>query len=569
MLKPRLHLRRSTPIRFCDTADPLPPASATTAEPHAGPPRFVGWGDINAFFGLALDNLACLVLAVGLLAGAFQFPAEFALRSMIPGTALGVLFGDLVYTAMAVRLARRLGRDVTAMPLGLDTPSTIGMVLFVLGPAFRDALDKGASQEAAATLAWHIGICSLAISGVFKLLCAAGASWARRLLPRAGLLGSLTAIALVLISFLPLLDVFESPAAGMVALIVILAGLVARMQLPQRIPGALAAVALGSLVYYGLKAAGLATAHAAAGAPAVWLPTDWQAAWRCEWFGALTASLEYLPFVIPFALATVIGGIDCAESASAAGDDYHTGAVIAVEGLATLLAACCGGVIQTTPYIGHPAYKAMGGRAGYTLATALLIGSAGVVGYFATLYAWLPGAAVYPILIFIGLEITSQSFLATPSKHYPAVALACVPAMAYLVTIFADQLMQQSGKTVDDFAAPLGPQLQTLHVLASGFIVTSLLWASMLAALIDHRPRAAAAYLAIAGVCSLFGVIHSSLRGSPLAFPWDLPPMPHVAAGQTPLRMAAAYGGAALLLVVWSLFAQPSPPNDGSLPNHD
>ena len=44
------------------------------------------------------------------------------------------------------------------------------------------------------------------------------------------------------------------------------------------------------------------------------------------------------------------------------------------------------------------------------------------------LFDWLPQAAMFPILVFVGLEITSQSFHATPRKHYPAVALAIVPA---------------------------------------------------------------------------------------------------------------------------------------------
>ena len=88
-------------------------------------------GDLNAFFGLMLDNVTNLVLLTVLLDG-FQhngvpFPRAFIFSHMIPGTALGVMFGDLVYTWMARRLARRTGRtDVTAMPLGLDTPSTIG-----------------------------------------------------------------------------------------------------------------------------------------------------------------------------------------------------------------------------------------------------------------------------------------------------------------------------------------------------------------------------------------------------------------------------------------------------------
>ena len=94
-------------------------------------------GDVNAFFGLMLDNIAVMVLMVSLLVGGFGFDANFALTYMIPGTALGVLVGDLAFTWMAFRLARQSGRsDVTAMPLGLDTPSTFGSVLFVVGPAF-------------------------------------------------------------------------------------------------------------------------------------------------------------------------------------------------------------------------------------------------------------------------------------------------------------------------------------------------------------------------------------------------------------------------------------------------
>ncbi len=87
-----------------------------------------------------------------------------------------------------------------------------------------------------------------------------------------------------------------------------------------------------------------------------------------------------LPVAIPLALATVVGGIDCTESAAAAGDDYPTGRIIAVEGLATVVGGLFGGVIQSTPYIGHPAYKAMGARAGYTLATALFVGARGDFG---------------------------------------------------------------------------------------------------------------------------------------------------------------------------------------------
>lgn len=98
-------------------------------------------GDVNAFFGLMLDNLTGLFLVVILLSG-FGFPTEFAISALVPGTALGVLVGDLAFVYFAFRLARKNNSsDVTAMPLGLDTPSVFGVCLLILGPSFRQGVD--------------------------------------------------------------------------------------------------------------------------------------------------------------------------------------------------------------------------------------------------------------------------------------------------------------------------------------------------------------------------------------------------------------------------------------------
>ncbi|MEX0939412.1 MAG: permease [Pirellulales bacterium] len=529
--------------------------------------RWATAGDVNAFFGLMLDNIADLFLTVSLLAGFFEFPATFAFHYMIPGTAIGVLVGDLVFSAMAFRLARRTGRqDVTAMPLGLDTPSTFGMAFFVLGPAFLAAKAAGLSPEEAARHTWHIGICAIFVSGLFKLLCALGSNWIRRVIPRAGLLGSLAAIALVLISFLPLLEIMRSPLVGLVALAVILTTLVARVELPARVPGALGALLVGTAMFYLMRWLNLPLGEVEVAAlnpaDALW-PVAWLEVFRFEWLSAMDDTLRYLPIVLPFALATVVGGIDCTESAAAAGDEYDTGRIVAVEGAATLLAALCGGVIQTTPYIGHPAYKAMGGRAAYTIATALFVGSAGVCGYFAYFYEFIPKPAIYPILIFIGLEITAQSFHATPRKHYAAVALACTPAMAALVVIYSDKLLGAAGLSIDDLAPPLAAEIQSLRVVSNGFIVTSLLWASWLAALIDRRLVMAAAYAGTAAACSLFGLIHSPVAGAALVLPWSLPEnVPQAALGQTPVYLAAGYAAVAMLLLAWAGWRGSAAPED-------
>jgi AGZA family xanthine/uracil permease-like MFS transporter len=527
------------------------PSPAPSHDPQAY--RWAGPGDVNAFFGLCLDNLADLVLAVSLLAAAFGYPAQFAVSHLVPGTAIGVVVGDLVFTWMAFRLARRTGRtDVTAMPLGLDTPSTFGMVFFVIGPAYAAALASGMDQEPAARHAWHVGMCAIVASGVFKMLCSLVAGPIRRLVPRAGLLGSLAAIALALITFLPLLEIFGSPLVGLVALGVVLASLTARIPFPGAIPGALAALVVGGLIHAIGVGAGwiqVGDGHAAIDPRAALWPTEWLSATSFAWLEAWPDTIKYLPIVIPFALGTVVGGIDCTESAAAAGDEYDTASIIAVEGLATIVAGACGGVIQTTPYIGHPAYKAMGGRAAYTLATAAFIGIAGLTGTFAYLYQAIPGPAILPILVFIGLEITAQSFHATPQRHYPAVAIACVPALAALVAIQADKLVAAGAVP----AGPLARELFSIRLLSSGFIVTSLLWAGLVAALIDHRLRVAAAWCLAAAAATLCGVIHSPFPDGRLFLPWSVGSLPAEAAGRGPLVLAAAYALLAALFAAWSM----------------
>ncbi|HUG70082.1 MAG TPA: methyltransferase domain-containing protein [Pirellulaceae bacterium] len=442
------------------------------------------------------------------------------------------------------------------MPLGLDTPSTFGMVFFVLGPAFLQAKEQ-MSVENAALYTWHVGICAIFVSGLFKTACAFGANWVRRVVPRAGLLGSLTAVALVLISFLPLIEILHYPVVGFLALAIVLTTLVARIRVPGRIPGALAATLVAGTVYYLMVGFNVIQhdwdqfEQARQGL----LPYEWLSVFRFEWVAVLPDSLQYLPIVIPFALGTVIGGIDCTESAAAAGDDFDTRQVIGVEAFATIVASLCGGVIQTTPYIGHPAYKAMGGRAAYTLATALFVGGAGLFGYFGYLYAIIPKATVFPILVFVGLEITAQSFQATAKRHYTAIVLACVPALAALALIFIDKIfgeLRAQGIAIESLSESLQIELHTVRILASGFIVTSLLWGSGLAAIIDRRLNVGAVYFGIAAVCSFFGIIHSPLPGSPMFLPWDL----DAASLETPLQFGGGYLLTAVLLLGWHRWCQ-------------
>jgi AGZA family xanthine/uracil permease-like MFS transporter len=190
----------------------------------------------------------------------------------------------------------------------------------------------------------------------------------------------------------------------------------------------------------------------------------------------------------------------------------------------------------------------MGGRAGYTLATAIFVGAAGLFGWFTHLFGWLPEAAAFPILVFVGIEISGQSFRATPQRHFPAVALAILPALAYLALIPLEQSL--AGRAIP---TTLATAVQSLRCLANGFVVTGLLWASALAALIDGKLLRSAGCLTFAAVFALFGIIHSPLQQAVIAWPqWVLAQMPRDPSirCQSPYHWAAAYGLAALLLLL-------------------
>lgn len=488
------------------------------------PHRWFVSGDFNGFFGLLVDNLAVMAFLSSVLVGLFKFPADIVYTRMFPGTAFGVLVGDGIYTWMAIRLARRTGRDdVTAMPLGIDTPTTIGMALLVLGPAFVSYKQAGLDEHAAALATWHLGMACMIVMGVLKFVLSFAGSWVGRVIPRAGLLGSIAGIALMLIGFLPILEVLKVPVVGFVGLGIVLYSTVAKGRLPGNIPGVLAAVLAGVLLYYVLGPSGLVgPGYHVPGALTLRfaLPTP-----SLGFVSGLRDTVTYLPLILPFGLLMVIGGINVAESARAAGDDYSTRDVLLTEALATVVAGVCGGVAQTTPYIGHPAYKKMGSRAGYTLLTGLFVGVGGILGYMSSLVELVPLAVLAPILVFVSIDITAQAFEASPARHSAAVAFAFFPAIARMLAI---KLGDPTYVSADAFTHLLSsnregfPELGVIVALGNGFIITSMIWAAFLVGLVDGRSRSALLALLVGAVLTFFGVIHSVEPSGSIYLPWAL-----------------------------------------------
>jgi AGZA family xanthine/uracil permease-like MFS transporter len=478
-------------------------------------------GELNGFVGLLLDNLAVLLLVLVLCTPHTGFYLSFVVGRMIPGTAVGVLVAGLVATLLAARTGRK---DATAIPMGLDTPTAVAVALLVLLPTLREQQSATHDHMLASFHAWHVGAVCIVFLGVIKLCLAPLGGWLRSILPRAALLGALTALTVPLLVFLPMVrEIGASPLVGLPVLaLVLFAFQGTRSDKANGAPLALIAVLAGLVIYVGVFGLGVSLGIPLArplgfhivpntGEPLPWLPEQaYQWAW---WQNVLSDALTKLPLLVPFALNTVVGALECVESAKAEGDEYGTGWVLSAEAISTIVAGALGGVVQTTPYFGHPAYKTLQAGKWYPTLTGLflvLLSATGAAVYF---YAFIPPVVIFPVVVFIGLQTAARSLAAIPARHYPAVALAGVPTLAYLALILVN-LAHSSPPTEEGTGL-----LVTLRALASGFVLTSLLWGAMLATLLDGQIVRSAGVLVVLAIFAGLGLVHATSPKETLAWP--------------------------------------------------
>jgi AGZA family xanthine/uracil permease-like MFS transporter len=566
----------------------------------AGGYRWATRGDINAFFALFLDNMVNLFVLSAILTG-FGMPKEFVYTRILPGTAIGVMVGDLLYSWMAFRLAKRSGRkDVTAMPLGLDMPSTVAVAYAVMFPAFTVFYHQTGDAWRASELAWYIGMASTIWMAAFKFFGAFLGRSIQNLVPAAGLVGSLAGTGLVWLGAHALFGIYETSYVGLVSLVIILFTLVARHKFPFDIPGAAAAVIVGTSLYYLLGAGGIVELLGGKFGPpsldgfGLNIPLPAVGGFEAVFGGAIS----YLPITAPFAIIVFTASVNVTEAARLAGDDYNSRNIILADSFATLVGGLLGGLAQSAPYFGHAAYKRMGARAAYTLATGITVGLGGIFGFIGFLVELIPGAVVKPILILIGFDMVRLSFQLTPRRHIMAVILAITPAIfhycfTHLKNVYThvqsgaaylrDGLSEMQKNGVEGASALLGrlevllpPQwlaeFALFGALGQGFILIAMIWGSVAAFIIDRKIVRAAATLAIAAVFSLFGIIHSVFPNGSLYLPWRL--QDNAGAGiidrarSFPFEFASAYLLAAVTLLV-IYYAGPARKGKGPVLDYD
>jgi len=467
-------------------------------------------GDVDGFFAIAMDNLIQLLLIPALCIGVVGMAPATVYGRILPGIAVSYVVGNLFYAWQAHRLARRENRqDVCAIPFGLNTPTMIAYAFLVMLPARQLALSRGAADPDSA--AWQAGLVACLGSGMIEFFGAFVAGGLRRLTPRAALLASLSGAGIAFLTLNFVFDLYAHPVVGIVTLGLALLFFFGGLRPKAGLPPAVVIVAVGTALAW---ATGLAPGAAApAGSVGLHAPLFVGGDLLRGLGGGLF--LPYLPIIIPMGLLNLLASMQCVESAAAAGDAFSLRSSLAVNGLCTFAAACFGSPFPTSIYIGHPAWKRMGARAGYSTLNAAFMTAVCFTGSIAAIGWAVPVEAGIAIIVWVGLVITVQAFEVTPQRHWPAIIMGIVPVLVSWATFSIKNGIRIAG-TAPEFSAPLvarfraaGTFIDGGFALEQGAFFAALVLSAATVFIIERRLVVAAGWMAAAAALSLLGLMHS------------------------------------------------------------
>jgi AGZA family xanthine/uracil permease-like MFS transporter len=505
---------------------------------------------LDGFFGLFVDNLIQLLLILTLCSGLCGMTGDNAyllFKHILPGAAVSILIGNLFYAWQAWKLAKTENRDdVTALPYGINTPSLLVYVFFVMNPVFTKAIGDGQTPDSAATAAWEMGLVACVGSGLIEFVGAFIANSVRKRTPRAALLSTLAGIAIGYIAMGFAMQIFQKPIIAMLPLAIVLITYFAQAPFPWHLPGGLIAVLLGTSLAWVMTAIVFAWPGAPAwiqesamNVSAITKATNVLGFYLPEFVGGRIFLLMSEPskwigllsVIIPMGLFNLIGSLQNIESAEAGGDKFGTSSSLAANGVGSICAALFGSCFPTTIYIGHPGWKALGARAGYSTLNGLVVTVICLTGAVEMINALIPMESGIAIVLWIGIIITAQAFSAVPPEHAPAVAVGLFPAIAaWGFTVCQGAFFKSGGKTLQDLMTADSHAnvndfvLHGMISLQQGYIFTCMILAAISAFLIDRKFYTAAIWSLIGAAVAAIGLTHSyQLNGNVVDFLFAMP----------------------------------------------
>ncbi len=465
-------------------------------------------GDWNALFGFGTNILVNVLVLTGLLRFVLQMPDALVFGRILPALGLMLFLSTGYYAFLAWNLARQTGRaDVCALPSGLSVPHMFVVTFVVMLPI---KLATGDPMHA-----WEAGLTWVFIQSFVLMAGGFIGPYVRKITPRAALLGSLAGISITIISMSPAAQVFSTPVIGVVCFAIILASWFGGVRYFGGVPGGLVAIAAGTAIawlstivglnYGDLSLAKVGGAFANFGF-SIPLPA----------FEHTFAGFKFLGVIlvtaIPFGIYDLIEALDNVESAAVAGDSFPTTRVLTADGVISLIGCLLGNPFINAVYIGHPGWKAMGGRIGYSFVTGLIVLVLTWFGIIALISALIPVVAILPILLYIGMLIGSQAFQESPHRHAPAIVLALLPQIAAWGKTQIDNALAVAGTSAQALGtaklAQVGVLYSGLETLGGGATLAGIILGAVTVFIIDRELVKAAAFATAGAILTFFGFIH-------------------------------------------------------------
>jgi AGZA family xanthine/uracil permease-like MFS transporter len=484
-------------------------------------------GDWNAMFGFGTNILVNMLVLTGLLRFVLKMPDSLVFGRILPALGLMMCLSTFYYAWLAYRLAQKTGRsDVCALPSGVSVPHMFIVTFVIMLPITIKTGDpiKG----------WSAGLVWVFFQSFILMIGGFIAPYIRKITPRAALLGTLAGVSVTFISMRPALEMYMTPQIGLVCFAIILVSWFGGVKYWRGMPAGLVAIAVGMIIAWGsnlfglglgglsLKGVGDAFANFGFSVP---LPA----------IGHVFSGFEFLGIIlvtaIPFGIYDLVEAMDNVESAEAAGDEYPTTRVLTADGVVSLIGCLMGNPFINAVYIGHPGWKAMGGRIGYSAATGIMVVLLSWFGIISVLLALVPVVAISPILLYIGMLIGAQAFQTTPVKHAPAIVLALTPHLAAWAKLQIDTMLGSTivaAQSVGGLAADKvdavksaaisalpqqGVLYHGLEVMSGGSILAGLVLGAIGVFVIERDFLKASAFALAGAVMTYFGFMHGEAVG--------------------------------------------------------
>jgi adenine/guanine/hypoxanthine permease len=470
-------------------------------------------GDWNAFFGFGTNILVNVLTLTALLRFVVKMPDALVFGRILPAVGLMLFLSTVYYAYLAYDLAKKTGRtDVCALPSGISVPHMFIVTFVIMLPI---TLRTGDPMKG-----WQAGLVWVFFQSFMLMIGGFIAPWIRRITPRAALLGTLAGVSVTFISMRPALEMYMTPVIGLTCFAIITVSWFGGVRYPKGIPAGLVAIIVGTAIawgsnLFGLDYGGLSLQKLSASL------TNFGFSVPLPAFGTIFSGFEFLGIIlvtaIPFGIYDLVEAMDNVESAEAAGDAYPTTRVLTADGVISLIGCLMGNPFINAVYIGHPGWKAMGGRIGYSAATGVMVIVLSWFGIISVLLAFIPVVAISPILLYIGMLIGAQAYQTTPLKHAPAVVLALTPHLAAWAKTLLDGALGAAGTSAAAIGMEklggVGVLYHGLEVLGGGSILTGLVLGAIGAFVIDRRFSEAAAFALAGAVMTFFGFMHGEAIG--------------------------------------------------------